>query len=197
MERLTPQHACEALLLRIQALILQKGHVLAAIDGMASSGKTTLAAALAEAIPGCHVVHVDDFFLPAQRRADVRARLTANADLERLDADVLAPLCAGKDALFRPFRCHPEPAFLPPVRIPADFQAVIVEGAYSLHPLLADRYDLGVVMTIGADTQRARIRARNGEAMLARFENEWIPLENRHIRVHRLLERCDVRIDVP
>ena len=83
------------------------------------------------------------------------------------------------------------------MRIPADFQAVIVEGAYSLHPLLADRYDLRVVMTIGADTQRARIRARNGEAMLARFENEWIPLENRHIRVHRLLERCDVRIDVP
>ncbi|MDO5378382.1 MAG: hypothetical protein Q4G52_08610 [Clostridia bacterium] len=165
----------------------------AAIDGMAASGKTTLAHALAREIPGCAVVSMDDFFLPPGRRAE-RERLLANADIERFDAEVLLPLSQGREAVYRPFVCHPEPAFAPPVRIPAQASCVIVEGAYCLHPALFGRYALRALCLISPEEQKRRIAARNGEAMLSRFVSEWIPLENRHIEARNLIARCDLLI---
>ena len=197
MDTLTPGCALQTLLSRIQSLSARQRPALVAIDGMAASGKSTLAAQLEAALDGAYTVHMDDFFLPELLRAQVRGRLLANADIERFDREVLTPLCAGKDAIYRPFVCHPVPGLLAPVRIPSDTRTVIIEGAYSLHPLLAPRYDLRVLMTISTRTQRARILARNGEAMLHRFIEEWIPLENRHIEAHRLHAVCNVRIDVP
>lgn len=191
------KNALTVLLPRIAAIAQEKGRAIIAIDGMAASGKSTLAQALMRALDRAHLVHMDDFFLPEAIRTHVRDRLLANADVERFDAEVLAPLCAGQGVRYRPFVCHPRPRLLDPVAIPADVRIVIVEGAYCLHPLLAARYDLRILMTIGASTQRARILARNGEAMLARFENEWIPLENRHIRTRGLSALCDVRIHTP
>lgn len=198
MDTLTPDCALQFLLPRIRALTPDsKRPALVAIDGMAASGKSTLADTIRAALGDAQVVRMDDFFLPESLRAPVRSRLLANADIERFDQEVLTPLCAGKDAVYRPFVCHPVPGLLAPVRIPSGIRTVIIEGAYSLHPLLASRYDLRVVMTIGEQTQRSRILARNGETMLPRFTGEWIPLENRHIQAHDLFALCDVRIDVP
>ena len=197
MDTLTPDCALQTLLSRIQSLPPRQRPALVAIDGMAASGKSTLAAQLEAALDGAQTVHMDDFFLPEPLRAQVRSRLLANADIERFDREVLTPLDAGKDAIYRPFVCHPVPGLLAPVCIPANTRAVIIEGAYSLHPLLASRYDLRVLMTISTRTQRSRILARNGETMLHRFTEEWIPLENRHSEAHRLHAVCDVRIDIP
>lgn len=180
---------------RILALVSRRIRPVVAIDGMAASGKTTLARALAHMIPGSAVVSMDSFFLPPERRTRAeRDRLLANADIERFEAEVLLPLCQGCEAVYRPFVCHPEPAFLPPVRIPADASCVIVEGAYCLHPALYNRYALRALCLISPERQRARIAARDGDAMLERFESEWIPLENRHIRARDLIDRCDLII---
>lgn len=47
----------------IWTLLQEKGgRAVIAIDGMAASGKSTLAARLAEELDGC-VIHMDDFFL--------------------------------------------------------------------------------------------------------------------------------------
>lgn len=55
-----------------------------AIDGRCGSGKTTLAALLAQTLP-CRVVHMDDFYLPfAARRPDWRTTPLGNMDLGRL-----------------------------------------------------------------------------------------------------------------
>ena len=56
---------------RIDALLQNQEHVLIAIDGSCTSGKTTLAAALQEKYL-CGVFHMDDFFLRPEQRTDER-----------------------------------------------------------------------------------------------------------------------------
>ena len=66
-----------------------------AIDGRAASGKTTLAAALA-AETGGTVVHMDDFFLPAELRTPQRlAAPGGNVHAERFAEEVLPFLRQG------------------------------------------------------------------------------------------------------
>jgi len=177
---------------RIQELIVSKRRVLIALDGMAASGKTTLAAALAESFPNSFVVHMDDFTIPFEDRLPgyFDAQIS-NADVARFDREVLTPLLEGRTAVYRPYSCHPVPGFLSPVTVPEDARLVIVEGAYCLHDRLFDHYDLRVLSLISQQTQRSRILRRNGEAQLAQFEALWIPMENRHIESRRLCERCD------
>lgn len=179
----------------ICALLAQQPRVLVAIDGMAASGKTTLAKALSSRFPSCAVVHMDDFTVPFEDRYPGYFEDTlSNADIARFDREVLSPLMRGEDACYRPYRCHPDPGFGEHIVIPADCRVVIIEGAYCLHPALFDRYDLRVLSLIDENLQRERILCRNGQAQLERFSSLWIPMENRHIEARRLKETCDLMI---
>ncbi len=190
MDHLSPVQA------RIDALLSRKDRVLVGLDGMAASGKTTLAARLSSLYPRCAVVHADDFTLPfSLRRPGYFEETLSNIDLTRLDCEVLSPFARGQAIVYRPYVCHPQPGFLAPVSVPADTRLLIVEGAYCLHPALWDRYDLRALSLVDGDTQRARILARNAEAQLERFARLWIPMELRHIAAHNLRERCDLTLD--
>ena len=179
----------------IRVILREKTRAYIAIDGMAASGKTTLAQALAQRFSSCAVVHMDDFTVPFDDRYPGYFETTlSNVDIPRFKREVLSPLLRGEDACYRPYRCHPEAGFLDPITIPAGCAVVIVEGAYCLHPDLFDHYDLRVLSLIDADAQRARILARNGAAQLERFLSAWIPMENRHIAARRLKETCDLII---
>ena len=179
----------------IRALLRQNPRVIIAIDGMAASGKTTLARALAQRFSSCAVVHMDDFTVPFEDRyPGYFEKALSNADIARFDREVLSPLLRGDNACYRPYRCHPDPGFGNPITLPADCAVVIVEGAYCLHPDLFSRYDLRVLFLIDEDTQRARILARNGETQLERFLSTWIPMENRHIAARSLRSACDLVI---
>ena len=174
--RLVPAAAsrCLSLFQAIDALLDQKGGVRVAIDGNSGAGKSTLGALLA-AVYGGNLFHMDDFFLPPERKTPTRlAEPGGNVDRERFEREVLSHL--GTPFSYRPWRCHPG-AFAAPVSV--EPRAVeIIEGVYSLHPQLRNAYDLRVFLSIAPETQQARIRARSGEAMLSRFLTEWIPLEN-------------------
>ena len=184
-----------ALSARIESLLHEKRRVIVAIDGMAASGKTTLAAALSARFESSAVIHMDDFTIPFEDRTpDYFDRLLSNADAARFDREVLSPLLCGQDAVYRPYVCHPVPGFLAPVRVAADTHLVIVEGAYCLHDRLFDRYDLTALSLIDPDVQRERILARNGAAQLARFASLWIPMENRHIAARNLRARCGLTL---
>lgn len=190
---MTHDQAKAALVPAVHAIIARKGRAAVAIDGMAASGKTTLCAALAGDLPGCAVVHMDDFTLPFDKRfPGYFDALLSNADLDRFDREVLSPFLRGGEAVYRPFICHPEPGFGAPIRVPADTRVLLVEGAYCLHPQLSDRFDLRVLSLIAPQLQRERVLRRNGEAQLARYLSMWIPMENRHIQAHDLHARCDV-----
>ena len=69
---------------------------------------------------------------------------------------------------------------------------VIVEGAYSLHPMLREYYDLRVLVEVEETLQKERILRRNGEQMLRRFLTEWIPLERAYFEACRVKDCCHI-----
>ena len=182
----------EALVQRIAALFAKKSPVIVAIDGPAASGKTTLAAKLAAQF-GAQVLHMDDYFLqPHQRTPERYSEPGGNVDRERFLAEALLPLSRGEAYVSRRFDCGSMTLLEGKTVEPSGL--VIVEGSYSLHPLLAPHYDLRVLLSISPDVQSARILARNGQEKHKQFMERWIPLENRYFEHTRIEERCDMRL---
>lgn len=162
--------------------------VILAIEGGSASGKTTLAALLQE-VYGCPAFHMDDFFLrPEQRTAARLAEAGGNVDHERFLQEVLLPLVRNETVAYRRYDCV-EGALLPPRRIKPG-RLNVVEGAYSMHPLLAPHYTLSAFLDIAPQTQRARIAVRNAPELAARFVSEWIPLEEAYFQATGARARC-------
>ncbi|MDL2215882.1 hypothetical protein LJB77_02350 [Ruminococcaceae bacterium OttesenSCG-928-N02] len=146
------------------------------IEGGAATGKTTLAALLAQ-VYGCAVVHMDDFFLQPDQRTPARlAQVGGNIDYERFSREVTPHLGKGVPFSYRPFNCHTL-AYGAPVNVPAH-PLTVVEGCYSAHPKLAGPFHCSVFLKLAAQVQSARILARGGSEMHARFMGEWVPKEN-------------------
>lgn len=166
------------------------GRVLAALDGPCASGKTTLAGQAARQL-GCPLVHMDDFFLPPARKTPARlAQPGGNVDWERVRDQVLAPLSRGEPARFSPYRCHTG-AYGPPVSLsPAPL--VLVEGVYALHPALRDFYRLRIFLEAPWPVRCARLLDRGGPELLARFQGEWVPLEDRYFQACRVRDCCQL-----
>ena len=163
---------------------------LVAIDGGSASGKSTLGAALAEELQAT-LIHMDDFFLPMEMRTEERfAQPGGNVHWERVRAEVLEPIRQGKGPEYGVFDCSVM-AVNKTVRAEVR-DVVIVEGAYALHPELRDFFHLKVLVTVDGDTQRERIRKRNGEQMLRRFLEEWIPLEQTYFEACAVRDCCDI-----
>ena len=175
----------------IERLLAQQDQILIAIDGKCTSGKTTLAARLAE-IYDCNVFHMDDFFLlPEQRIPERFAEVGGNLDYERFQEEVLLPLKSGKAFSYRPFDCSTFTLSAPVAVTPKKLN--IIEGTYSHHPYFGDPYDLKILLTVDEETQRQRILERPA-FLHKRFFEEWIPMENRYFDGFRIAEKCDLVI---
>lgn len=72
----------------------------------------------------------------------------------------------------------------------------VVEGAYSLHPALAEAYDLTVFLRISPELQRERLLKRNGPDGAERFLSVWVPLENAYFAALDPARRCDLILEV-
>ena len=164
-----------------------------ALEGGSASGKTTLAALLAR-IYDCGVFHMDDFFLrPGQRTRERLAEPGGNVDRERFLEEVLEPLRRGETVRLRRYDCHTQ-TLGEAVEVPPRALS-IVEGAYSMHPALAERYDLTVFLRVSPEVQRERILRREGEAGGARFFSRWIPLEEAYFAATDPAARCDIVLE--
>ena len=162
--------------------------LLIAIDGRCGCGKSSLGAKLAEKLDG-NLFHMDDYYLPFRFRQENWENVPAgNMDLHRFYADVLEPARKGQMIHYRAFSCPlrqylPEKVFSP--------RAVnIVEGSYSQHPLLAESYDVKLLITEEREVQEQRLRAREGDHYSA-FEKIWIPMEERYFRAFSVEEKAD------
>lgn len=163
-----------------------------AIDGRCGSGKTTLAALLAGLFP-CRVFHVDDYYLPLERRLPNWREIPAgNMDFGRFLQEVLIPAKAGAAVDYRPFDCQ-SGAYRAAERIPGGTLS-IVEGSYSQHPALSDRYDLRIFLTCSREEQARRLQAREG-AYFETFQSCWIPLEERYLRAFGIEEGSGLALD--
>lgn len=163
---------------------------LVAIDGGSASGKSTLGAALAEELQAT-LVHMDDFFLPMEMRTEERfAQPGGNVHWERVRTEVLEPIRQGKEPEYGVFDCAVM-AVNQTVRAEVR-DVVIVEGVYSLHPMLREFFDLRVLVEVEEFVQKERILHRNGESMLQRFLKEWIPLERAYFEACRVKDCCHI-----
>lgn len=182
------------LLQRIDHLLAQKDQVLVAIDGKSGAGKTNLAAFLAT-IYDCNLFHMDDFFLPPELKTAARLKeVGGNVDYLRFKNEVLLGIKKKQAFQYRIYDCHQQ-AFTQTIPVtPKPLN--IIEGVYSLHPVLFPYYDLKVFLHIEAATQSERILKRSGPELHRRFLQEWIPLENRYFAELKIADRCDLVFSV-
>lgn len=172
----------------------QMGRVTMAIEGGSASGKTTLSKMLEE-IYDATVFHMDDFFLrPEQRSQERFAQPGGNVDWERFLEEVLIPLKNDESVNYRRFDCSTFTIKPSVIMYPSKIN--IIEGAYSMHPKLAEYYNLSVFLDIPSQLQEMRIRKRNSPDMAERFFKEWIPMEHQYFEKLRVKERCDMVIDL-
>ena len=178
------------LLAKIEAESSKKSPALIAIEGGSASGKTTLSQLLRE-VYDCNVFHMDDFFLRPEQRTEERfAQAGGNIDHERFLEEVLLPLSQGKTVQYRAFDCSTF-TLRPAVEI-APKKLNIIEGAYSMHPQLAQYYDFSVFLSITPQLQRKRIEKRNSPDMAQRFFDTWIPLEHTYFEATDPAARCSM-----
>jgi uridine kinase len=175
---------------RIDALLGSRASVSVAIEGDSGAGKSTLAALVSE-VYDCNVFHTDDFFLPPERKTAERlSQPGGNVDYERLRNEVVEGLTSGGPFQYRRYDCR-SGVLGAPVRVTPK-RLNVVEGVYSLHPALGNIYHLKVFLKADGAVQKRRILMRSGAKLLRRFEDEWIPLENRYFADLNIIERCDL-----
>lgn len=176
---------------QIPGLIKAAGKPLAvAIDGRCAAGKTTLARKLSEAF-GAPVVHMDDFFLPFEKRTPGRLALPGgNFDLERFMEEVYAPLSRGEGFSYGVFDCSR--GVIGAERTIPRAEIVIVEGAYSLHPELQPLYGLRIFCDVDKKAQLERLKKRESSASFESFVEKWIPMEEKYLEAFNIRGICDV-----
>lgn len=178
----------------IDNILAEKKRAIVAIEGGSASGKTTLSSLLAE-VYDCTVFHMDDFFLRPHQRTQARlAEPGGNVDRERFYQEVLLPLKRGQAVNYCRFDCQTQ-TLLPAVEVVPKALS-IVEGTYSMHPLLAKHYDLSIFLRVKPDIQRARIQVRNGQNLAECFFTTWIPMEHRYFQEMDTENRCDLILEV-
>lgn len=161
-----------------------------AIDGPCASGKSTLGAALND-IYDCTLFHMDDFFLrPEQRTSQRLAEPGGNVDYERFSREILSPLLADQPVRYRPWLCHSR-TFGPEITV-SPTPLTVVEGCYCLRPEMRDAFDVRIWTDAPWATRRERLLKRGGADCLARFEQQWIPMEERYFKCFHVPAYCHV-----
>lgn len=176
-------------LLKIWNFLQTDKTVIIAIDGCCGSGKSTFAEVIQQVFP-CNVFHMDDYYLPLNRRDPSWKEIPAgNMDIERFRNEVLIPAASNTDISYRPYHCQ-SGTYAEPTVIPAS-KLTIIEGSYSQHPELAKFYDCKIFLTCADATQRSRLQIREGDYFPV-FEKLWMLLEKRYHEAFQIPEQADV-----
>ncbi|MBQ4102584.1 MAG: hypothetical protein IJC85_06865 [Oscillospiraceae bacterium] len=161
-----------------------------AIDGRCGAGKTTLAHRLMEEVTASgqrvFVAHTDDYTLPFDRRTE---SVAGHMDFLRLKEELLLPFLETPFFLSRPFDPHKN-RFLREEKIPSP-HLLILEGAYSTHPILRPFLSCSIFLDIASDKQQARLLARNPDRFDV-FCSRWIPAEEAYIKETDPISFCDL-----
>jgi uridine kinase len=182
-------HACSQIIALIEHFS-QDHHspILAALDGCSGAGKSTLAHLLEEKID-CVIVQLDDFFagnIPDQEwdSRTVAERVRDVFNWKRVREDALNPLLQGQIARWHPFDfaggLQPDGTYgmseLWIERQPAS--VIIIEGAYSSSPQLADLIDLTIFVDVPIKERHKRIHEREkDEQFMQRWHSLWDDVE--------------------
>jgi uridine kinase len=155
--------------------------VLVALDGRGGAGKSTLAGELA-ATTGVVVIDGDDFY--SGRSAQEWDAMTPAERVEhcldwRRQRSVLETLYRGEVATWQPYDWDADDGGLADRTLLCDpTWVVLLEGAYSARPELADLLDLRVLLSVPDEVRREQLRAREGERYRAEWEARWAAAED-------------------
>ncbi len=179
-------------LLRITELLEEKAVAVIGIDGRCGSGKTHLAALLEEMF-SCHVLHMDDFYLPVEARTENwRETAGGNMDFIRFQREALSLAKAGETIRYRRYNCQSgkmeDEILLPPRRL------YVAEGSYSHSPMLNEKYDMKIFLTCEKKIQKKRLKEREG-SYYAAFLKDWIPMEERYFLEYGIEEKSGYVIE--
>ncbi len=182
------------LIFAIDARIAAGETTVLAVDGQCGSGKSTLAALL-QRLYAAAVVQMDDFFLPPTLRSEARlSEPGGNIHYERFLEEAVPHITGGAEFAYTAFDCSVM-ELGGRVTVPAaDLR--IVEGSYCLHPKFGRYYDLSVYTRCTMETRLDRLRRRcDDDELMARFEAEWIPMEDSYCRHFAIDRAADMVID--
>ncbi|MBQ6896484.1 MAG: uridine kinase [Oscillospiraceae bacterium] len=170
-----------------------KDVILVAIDGPSASGKSSLGKFINDNFV-CNVFHMDDFFLPFDRKTEERlSQPGGNIDYERVEEELISKILKPECFTFNVYDCHTLSLFESGKVFHKRLN--IIEGVYSLHPQLSKYFDYKIYLDVDSKKQCERILERSGEKKLERYKKEWIPLENRYFDTFDIKESCDVVFD--
>ncbi|MET1061225.1 MAG: AAA family ATPase [Nocardioides sp.] len=161
--------------------LLDEGRLLC-IDGPAGSGKTTLAAAVAEAT-GARVLHLDDHYEGWQGLGDAPSRIRD---------EILAPLAAGMPGFYR--RYDWDRREFAELHVVEPSELLVLEGVGSGSRELASYRATLVWVTADADLRLERGLARDGEGAREDWVR-WMDDEQKHFAEHGTAEAADLRVD--
>ena len=157
--------------------------VLVALDGPSGSGKSTLASLIVDDFRGV-LVQSDDFYgagipdagwdalTPAARAAEA-------INWRRLRAEALEPLLAGRPARWHAFDFDAGPRQDGTYRMQTAWverspsALIVLDGAYSARPELADLISLAVLVDAPRAVRHARLAAREDPSHLASWHERW------------------------
>jgi uridine kinase len=154
-----------------------------AIDGRSGAGKSTLAAAVS-ARTGAAVIDGDDFY--AGGSADEWDPMTPSEMVEhcidwRRQRSVLEDLVRGRSASWFPYDWDVDDGRRSSVPLTCPLAAVVIlEGAYSARPELADLFALRVVLDTPPLLRRQRLLRREGEQYRSDWEARWSAAEDHY-----------------
>ena len=176
-----------------------------AIDGRSGAGKSTIATQLAAVMPAT-VIPTDDFFAAELTTADWNARSPSERardaiDWRRLRRLALEPLCAGRAAVWHPFDFaageHDDGSYAfaseSVRREPSPL--IILDGAYSSRPELADLVDCVILVDAPAATRRERLVLREAPDFLEAWHTRWDAAEDYYFTEVRPRESFNIVVD--
>lgn len=162
-----------------------KDHIVIAIDGMAASGKTTLANLLGTYYD-LNIIHVDDFYYPKDK---INIKNDGNINYPRLKK-VIHRL-SNNNLSYYSFNCKKQ-KFDKLIHI-FKKRITIVEGSYSLNPILGIYFDFSIFLTIDKNEQFERIKKRN-KNNFEEFINKWVSYENHYFEYYKIIDSADIII---
>lgn len=164
-----------------------------AIDGPCGGGKTTLANEIDREL-GFNILHMDDFYLPFQKRDKNWMNIVAgHMDFERLIGNVLKPYREKRKTNYISYDCHSDKYLQ---EIPIDLSKILViEGSYTSHPILDEYVALKIFVDIDKDEQVKRLTRRNPD-VVDKFLSMWVPFENRYFEDLKIKEKSDLVVSV-
>jgi uridine kinase len=183
---------------RIASLLaVMPAPVLVALDGRSAAGKSTLAQQVA-ARTAALAIDGDDFY-----RGGNDAFWRARSPAEKVDLVIdwrrqralLTKLRQGEPARWQPYDWEADDG-----RLGAEVQVgpaavVLLDGAYSARPELADLFALRALLNVPRPVRRERLLRREGEPYRAEWEARWAEAEDLYFERLMPPESFDLVLD--